>query len=79
VGAVVGGLFGLLLVFPGIIIGPFIGALLFELLGGKELKAAASAGAGATLGLFLGLIGKFVLTVVMAGLFAANVIARSTS
>jgi uncharacterized protein YqgC (DUF456 family) len=78
VGAVVGGLCGLLLVFPGIIIGPFIGALLFELLGGKEFKAAASAGAGATLGLLLGLIGKFALTVVMAGLFAANVILRST-
>ena len=78
VGAVVGGLCGLLLVFPGIILGPFIGALLFELLGGKEFKAAASAGAGATLGLLLGLIGKFALTVVMAGLFAANVILRST-
>jgi uncharacterized protein YqgC (DUF456 family) len=79
VGAVVGGLFGLLLVFPGIILGPFIGALLFELLGGKELKAAASAGAGATLGLLLGIIGKVALTVVMAGLFATNVIVRSTS
>ena len=78
VGAVVGGLCGLLLFFPGIILGPFIGALLFELLGGKEFKAAASAGAGATLGLLLGLIGKFTLTVVMAGLFAANVILRST-
>ena len=79
VGAVVGGLCGLLLVFPGIILGPFIGALLFELLGGKELKAAASAGAGATLGLLLGIIGKVALTVVMAGLFATNVIVRSTS
>ena len=79
VGAVVGGLCGLLLVFPGIILGPFIGALVFELLGGKEFKAAASAGAGATLGLLLGIIGKVALTVVMAGLFAANVIVRSTS
>ena len=79
VGAVVGGLFGLLLVFPGIILGPFIGALVFELLGGKEFRAAASAGAGATLGLLLGIIGKVALTVVMAGLFAANVIVRSTS
>ena len=78
VGAVVGGLCGLLLVFPGIILGPFIGALLFELLGGKEFRAAANAGAGATLGLLLGIIGKVALTVVMAGLFAANVILRST-
>ena len=79
VGAVVGGLCGLLLVFPGIILGPFIGALVFELLGGKEFRAAASAGAGATLGLLLGIIGKVALTVVMAGLFTANVILRSTS
>ena len=78
VGAVVGGLCGLLLVFPGIIIGPFIGALVLELLGGKEFRAAASAGVGATLGLLLGIISKVALTVVMAGLFAANVILRST-
>ena len=66
------------LFFPGCSLGPFVGALLFGRLGGKEFRAAAGAGAGATLGLFLGLIGKFVLTVVMAGLFAANVILRST-
>ena len=78
VGAVVGGLCGLLLVFPGIILGPFIGALVFELLGGQEFRAAASAGEGATLGLLLGNIGNVALTVVMAGLFTANVILRST-
>lgn len=77
-GAVVGGLVGLFFNLPGIILGPFIGATLFELVGDKELKAAAKAGLGAVIGLVLGVIGKSALGVVMIILFAVNVMARST-
>ena len=76
-GALVGGLAGLFFGMIGILIGPFIGATLFELLGGREFKKAAKAGVGATLGLFAGIVGKFSIAVVMILLFATNVISRS--
>jgi hypothetical protein len=77
VGAVVGGLIGLFFSLPGIILGPFLGATLAEMLGRREFKLAAKAGAGAVLGLMLGAIGKFAVCGVMIGLFATNVIYRS--
>ena len=79
VGAVVGGLIGLFFALPGILLGPFLGATLFEMLGDKEFKHAMRAGAGATLGLLLGVIGKFSLCVIMIALFATNVIYRAWS
>lgn len=77
VGAVVGGVIGLFFALPGILLGPFLGATLFEMLGDKEFEKAVRAGAGATLGLLLGVIGKFSLCVIMIALFATNVIYRS--
>lgn len=79
VGAVVGGIIGLFFNLPGIILGPFVGATLFEMLGDKEFKKAAKAGAGAVLGLVLGVIGKSAVCVIMIALFAVNVVARSVS
>lgn len=76
-GAVVGGIVGLFFSLPGIILGPFIGAVLFELLGDREFEKAMKAGAGATVGLLLGVIGKFSIGVVMIILFTTNVILRS--
>jgi uncharacterized protein YqgC (DUF456 family) len=78
-GAVIGGIVGLFFSLPGIILGPFIGAMLFEKLGGQEYKKAAKAGAGAMLGLLLGIAGKFSIGVVMAISFAVNVVLRSVS
>jgi uncharacterized protein len=78
-GAVLGGIVGLFFSLPGIILGPFIGAMLFEMLGDQEFKKAAKAGVGATLGLILGVIGKFTIGVAMMVLFATNVILRSAS
>jgi hypothetical protein len=77
VGAVVGGVIGLFFSLPGIILGPFLGATLFELLGRKEFKKAMKAGTGAVLGLLVGTIGKFAICVMMILLFAMNVIFRS--
>lgn len=79
VGAVAGGVLGLFFALPGIILGPFLGATMFELLGRKELKPAIKAGAGAVLGLLLGVIGKFSICVIMILLFAVNVIVRSVN
>jgi uncharacterized protein len=77
VGAAVGGLIGIFFGPPGILLGPFLGATLFELIGGYALKQAARAGLGATLGMFAGLIGKGAVGVAMILLFAVNVIHRS--
>jgi uncharacterized protein len=76
-GAVLGGLIGLFFSLPGVIIGPFIGALVFELIGGRNFKESSRAGLGATIGLLVGTIGKIACCVAMMGLFAINVIWRS--
>jgi uncharacterized protein YqgC (DUF456 family) len=78
-GAVIGGMIGLFFSLPGMILGPFLGAMLFEMLGAKEFKKAAHAGLGATVGLLLGIVGKFSICVVMMILFATNVILRSVN
>lgn len=77
VGAIVGGLIGLFFSLPGILLGPFVGAFLFEMAGGREWKAASRAGVGATLGLLAGALGKLAGCVAMMGLFTVNVIYRS--
>lgn len=76
-GAFVGGLVGIFFSLPGIIVGPFLGALVFELLGGYKIDKASRAGLGATLGLLAGVIGKCVICAVMIGLFTLDVIYRS--
>jgi uncharacterized protein YqgC (DUF456 family) len=73
-GAIVGGIVGLFFNLPGIILGPFIGATLFELMGGREWKPAAKAGVGATLGLFAGAVGKLVCCFSMMILFIIGVL-----
>jgi hypothetical protein len=68
-GAVVGIFFGI----PGIILGPFIGAVLGELTAHSDLITAGRAGIGATVGLALGVAAKLALALAMVGIF---VIAR---
>ena len=76
-GAVIGGLVGLFFSLPGIILGPFIGATLFELFGDREFRDALKAGVGATLGLLLGAVGKVAISMVMMLMFVWSVVARS--
>jgi uncharacterized protein YqgC (DUF456 family) len=78
-GAVIGGLVGLFFNLQGIILGPFLGAVLFELIGDRKFNEAAKAGFGATVGLLLGVVGKFSIGVMMTLLFTANVILRSAN
>jgi uncharacterized protein YqgC (DUF456 family) len=64
-GAVVGIFFGL----PGILLGPFCGAVLGELLADRNLKEAGAAGLGATIGLALGVAAKMALAFSMIGIY----------
>jgi uncharacterized protein len=77
VGAAVGAMFGLLAGFWGILVAPFAGATLGELLGGREFREAARAGLGAVLGLIAGAVGKVACSAAMIGLFVANAVIRS--
>ena len=76
-GAVIGGIVGMFFSIPGIILGPFLGAMVLEMTGDKEFKLAAKAGAGAVIGLLLGVVGKFSICVMMIALFATNTIFRT--
>ena len=76
VGAVVGGLVGLFFSLPGILLGPFIGAVVFELAGGRDWRQSSKAGVGATLGLLAGALGKIAFCLMMMTLFAVNVVYR---
>ena len=78
VGAALGALVGVFFSLPGILLGPFIGAFLFEMAAQRPCKAAAVAGIGATCGLFAGALGKLLCCFLMIGLFTANVVYRSS-
>lgn len=73
-GAILGGLVGIFFSLPGIILGPFLGATVFELIGGMPVKPAAKAGAGAVLGIVIGAVGKISVCVAMMVLFTVAVV-----
>ncbi|HEY2952838.1 MAG TPA: DUF456 domain-containing protein [Verrucomicrobiae bacterium] len=77
VGAIVGGLIGLFFHLPGLLLGPFVGAFVFEKVSGRTWKDSGRAGVGATIGLLAGALGKLTCCVAMMGLFTVNVIYRS--
>lgn len=68
-GAGAGMLIGFWFGIPGIIIGPFAGALIVELIVRKDLKEAGKAGAGTWLGLLVGTAIRIALVFVMIGIF----------
>lgn len=69
VGATAGALVGVFFGIPGLLLGPFIGAVLGELTVTPELRAAGRAGWGATIGLLLGTAIKLSLAFTMIGWF----------
>lgn len=70
VGAVVGGFVGLFFGLPGILLGPFIGALLSEwIISKQEFPKALKSGVGAALGLLVGGLGKGLLGFFLIVLF----------
>lgn len=71
-GAALGGLGGIWFGLPGIILGPFVGAVAGELSARRGLREAGWSGAGATLGLAVGIGLKLALAGAMLGLFALD-------
>lgn len=76
-GAVVGALIGLFFSPVGLLLGPFLGAVVFEMVGGRNLNESSRAGLGAVLGLLAGAVGKLACGIGMTALFAVNVVYRS--
>jgi len=70
IGAVVGLFFGL----PGLFIGPILGVLAGELIGGKQLVDAGKTTWGTVLGATAGMVVKVGLGLVMIGWFAVDVV-----
>lgn len=69
VGAAVGGLLGIPFGVPGIILGPFCGAVIGELMELKSIGQAGMVGVGTLIGLAIGVAGKLIIGMVMVGLF----------
>ena len=71
-GCILGTIAGIFLFAPwGIILGPFIGALVGELIGGKPMQEALRAGMGA----FIGFLLSVVLKVALCGYFCYEAVA----
>jgi uncharacterized protein YqgC (DUF456 family) len=68
-GGIVGALIGLFFFPWGLFLGPMIGVLLGELLGGKELLPAGKSTWGTLLGTTAGLISKMIIAAMMIGWF----------
>ncbi len=68
-GALLGLFFGLL----GLFVGPVIGAIAGELIGGKEVMKAGRAGWGTFLGGLAGVIAKLFIGLIMIVIFLMNV------
>lgn len=65
IGAIVGIFFGL----PGLLLGPFVGAVVGELLAGQKLNQATRVGVGTWIGLLFGTLTKLALCFTMIGVF----------
>jgi uncharacterized protein YqgC (DUF456 family) len=68
-GAALGGVIGLFLGVPGILLGPFVGAVIGELSLQRTLDQASRAGFGTVVGLAIGVAGKLAIGIAMIGLF----------
>ena len=69
-GALCGAVVGLFFGIPGIVFGPAVGAVAFELWKDPDLPRAAKAGTGVLIGFLLGTAAKVTLGVVLVGLVA---------
>ena len=71
-GALAGTVVGLLFGLPGLLLGPFLGAVLGELAAGNSVLRSTHVGVGAWLGLIFGTIMKLVCSLAMVALFGAG-------
>jgi hypothetical protein len=70
-GALIGTVVGLFLGIPGLVFGPFVGALLGELSAGQSLARSTHVGVAAWIGLIFGTLIKLAASIMMVVLFAA--------
>ncbi len=68
-GAALGTLAGLFFGLPGIVIGPFAGAVIGELTSVRDLRVAGRAGVAAWIGFVIGTVVKIGLAFAMVGMF----------
>jgi uncharacterized protein YqgC (DUF456 family) len=68
-GATLGALVGIFFGLPGMLLGPFIGAVVGELSGGSGLAHSGRAGLGAWLGMVIATAVKLALVFLMIGIF----------
>lgn len=71
IGAALGGLIGVFFGLPGILLGPFLGAIAGELMARGGWKQATKVGVGTALGLLFAAVAKLVIAFLMIGTFAA--------
>lgn len=71
IGAAIGMFFGLFLGLPGLLLGPFLGAMAGEYLAQRDLFQAGRAGVGTWLGLLVGTAVKLAISVSMLAVFLA--------
>jgi uncharacterized protein YqgC (DUF456 family) len=69
-GAALDGLIGIFFGLPGLVVGPFLGAVAGELTARRSLGEAGRAGVGATIGLAVGLAARMALAFSMLAVFA---------
>lgn len=69
VGAAVGTLVGIFLGIPGLLLGPFVGAVAGEYLSRRNWQQAGRVGIGTWIGILLGTAGKLAVVFAMVGLF----------
>ncbi len=69
-GAAIGTVVGLFFGIPGLLLGPFLGAVIGQLVHARDLRHAAKVGLGTWLGLIVGMALKFGLALSMLALFA---------
>ncbi len=71
VGAVAGTVVGIFFGLPGLIVGPFLGAVLGEYTVRRDFQQAGRAGLGAWIGMVVGTAAKLALVFAMLGVFVA--------
>ncbi|GAB4195952.1 MAG: DUF456 family protein [Wenzhouxiangellaceae bacterium] len=68
-GATLGAIVGLFFGLPGMLLGPFIGAVLAEIGAGRPLNMAGRAGLGTWVGMIVGTAAKLAIAFLMIGIF----------
>lgn len=71
-GATIGAIIGLFLGIPGLILGPFVGAVAGEFIARRELLQAGKVGLGTWIGLVAAAVAKVVIAFLMIATFAAS-------